>query len=83
MVVEFVKARLSEVWKAHLVFIEEVRFGRSHALLVQEKLGYGFSKKSTGLRCKLVHLKTYFANDIILCGALSTTITQQQNKQCN
>jgi hypothetical protein len=27
MVVEFVKARLSEVWKAHSVFIEEVRFG--------------------------------------------------------
>jgi hypothetical protein len=27
MVVEFVKARLSEVWKAHSIFIEEVRFG--------------------------------------------------------
>jgi hypothetical protein len=27
MVVEFVKARLSEVCKAHSVFIKEVRFG--------------------------------------------------------
>jgi hypothetical protein len=27
MVVEFVKARLSEVCNAHSVFIEEVRFG--------------------------------------------------------
>jgi hypothetical protein len=27
MVVDFGNARLSEVWKAHFVFIEEVRFG--------------------------------------------------------